>query len=627
MKLVSLAVIFSLGLAVDAACSNPRVRSEWHQLSSSQKSSFVSACAALAKRPVSGQTSDPSTMSWHDFVQTHSRNAFWAHGNAQFYPYHRAMMWQFEEAIISTGLWPSSTGVPYFDWSAMSQNWWTSDIFSDQYFGSATSTHADSCVTNGAFRRGVYNVAADLDNHRGVTSGDLTCLRRNAPPAALTDATTITSSLNANSYLQFTSQDPNHYYDETNYHADGHGVLGGGGTSDMSNPSVSPNDPVFWLHHGFVDKYWWRWQNICPFYKQDYGGVLSRADDPISDGTRTATSKLSLDSWPFTASQMLNTQGNTLCYTYSKSAGDLAAPSATCPSFTPEPEVAKSATTPTTSLNAAQNDASDLWIQKLLIGMVAPLPLKGFGSNPVVGTGTVKPTVPTGTVDSVNAGSEDVIIMGRDNSTSSDLVDNSTAASNTTTIVLAGSSNSSAVLNVTSLINSTLNSNLTDSVSASVNLTTNVSFENVTALPAPNTYNDTMNEDGTVTVSFTNANYTIEIPANHTIKYVFNSHVGTIGPDGKPHRFFVSMDIVPYEPNPEAPTDVEIGQDPCYLAYPPEPQEAWVTHMGMNYPRVISIHNSVKSKIDAYNAANCNGVISPSSMLNQNYTRRDGSLF
>ncbi|KAI8833805.1 SNF2 family N-terminal domain-containing protein [Chytriomyces cf. hyalinus JEL632] len=57
-----------------------------------------------------------------------------------------------------------------------------------------------------------------------------------------------------------------------------------------------------------------------------------------------------------------------------------------------------------------------------------------------------------------------------------------------------------------------------DAFKTGVNLNATISFENVTALPVPNTYNDTMNEDGSVRVSFTNANYNIEIPANHTIK-------------------------------------------------------------------------------------------------------------
>ncbi|KAJ3215384.1 hypothetical protein HDU81_001427, partial [Chytriomyces hyalinus] len=255
---------------VSAACSNPRIRMEWHDMSPDQKAAYVRATVALANRPVSGQYDDPTRMAWHDFVQTHSRNAYWAHGNAQFYPYHRAMMWQFENALISTGEWPSNMGVPYFDWSAMSQNWWTSDIFSDQYFGSATSKDKDGCVLTGAFAKGKYKVAEDPEGSRGITSGDLTCLRRNARSGAvLPDATEITRGLAPNTYTDFTGYN----LDNGNYHAAGHVTIGGDG-GDLSNPSISPNDPLFFLHHGFVDKYWWRWQQQCQAFKYDYEGRL-----------------------------------------------------------------------------------------------------------------------------------------------------------------------------------------------------------------------------------------------------------------------------------------------------------------------------------------------------------------
>jgi len=42
------------------------------------------------------------------------------------------------------------------------------------------------------------------------------------------------------------------------------GIHGGvhiwvGGT--MSDASVSPADPVFWLHHSNLDRLWWKWYN------------------------------------------------------------------------------------------------------------------------------------------------------------------------------------------------------------------------------------------------------------------------------------------------------------------------------------------------------------------------------
>lgn len=39
-------------------------------------------------------------------------------------------------------------------------------------------------------------------------------------------------------------------------HNTGHNIVGG----YMSNPVFSPNDPLFWLHHSFIDRVWSRWQ-------------------------------------------------------------------------------------------------------------------------------------------------------------------------------------------------------------------------------------------------------------------------------------------------------------------------------------------------------------------------------
>ncbi|KAJ3026987.1 UNVERIFIED_CONTAM: hypothetical protein HDU68_004688 [Siphonaria sp. JEL0065] len=482
MKFITLLATAALAVA---QCTNPIVRSEWAQLTSSQKDQFVQACVALAKRPLSNQYSDPTTMSWADFTITHSHNSYWAHGNAQFYPYHRAMLWQFEVALHSTGLWPANMGTPYFDWSAMSQNWWTSDIFSPQYFGSINNA-ADSvnhCVVDGAFKKGVFQVAPDADNHRSVTGSDTTCLRRTAQQAALTDATTITQSLSATSFVTFTADSANHYYDETNYHAAGHGVLGGGG-SDMGNPSVSPNDPLFWLHHGFVDKYYWRWQQLCPAFKQDYGGILARADDPVSSGTNAATSNLYVDSWPFTVDQLLDTEGGPLCYTYSKSGGDLPPPAVTCPNFTPKNSTN---TPPPTKVNI-----DDVWMNKLFNSLISQRSLS-FSNT---GTGSA-----AAGVQAVDAG---VVFGRRDNETSVEQDANETSVKEDAEQVVEEPKEAYLISN---------------------------------------------NTDGSQTVSYVLAEHTIEVAAGYEILIVGRGSVTTRGPNGKYKRFYPEILPYVYVPN------------------------------------------------------------------------------
>ncbi|KAJ3026988.1 UNVERIFIED_CONTAM: hypothetical protein HDU68_004689 [Siphonaria sp. JEL0065] len=464
------------------------------------------------------------------------------------------MVWQYELALVSTGIWPSNLGVPYFDWSAMSQNWWTSDIFTDQHFGAIASNDPDHCVITGAFSKSKYRVAADHDNHRVVT-GDQTCLRRNGQQAPLTDATTITQSLAATSFVQFTSQAPGVYYDTTNYHADGHGVLGGPG-GDMANPSVSPNDPLFWLHHGLVDKYWWRWQQQCQQFKQDYGGNLMRADDPMSGGTAVASSNQYVESWPFVVSQLLDTQGDTLCYTYSASGGDLPPASIQCPAFVPINNTTPPPVTPTA------NTLDDTWVKLMFVALVKPKMLTSWNQ-------------PAG--ESGASTSPSQVVFGRDD----------------------------------------LNATITDATAtnATAEEESNTSVE---PEETPNTFAFTVNADNSTTVSYSTANHTILVPTGLTIIKVFHGYVDTVNPDGKHKRIFPVVPAIEYIPHPTAPTDVVIGKNPCYLAHPELLPREYIEKMGMCWQNYYNTHNLEKMRVDAFNANNCTTLFSPSSLMNHN---------
>ncbi|KAI8615680.1 hypothetical protein BC830DRAFT_1185877 [Chytriomyces sp. MP71] len=608
--LAAVAASFDVSLA---ACTNPRERSEWSTLSSDQKQAYVQAVADLAARPASGQYADPSRMGWHDFVITHSRNAYWAHGNAQFYPYHRAMMWQYEEAIISTGKWPSSMGVPFFDWTAMSQNWWTSDIFTPSNFGAITSSDTDRCVLDGVFAKGKYNVAPDADGHR-IVAGNPTCLRRNANKSPLPDAVMVSDGLRPTTYTEFTGFN----LDESNFHASGHGTFGGDG-SDMANPSVSPNDPIFWLHHGLVDKYWWRWQQRCEAFKYDYDGRLARGDDPVSvTGTDKGTKDLFVDSWPFRVEQLLDTQGETLCYTYAKSGGDVNVPSVKCPPFVkPTAAIARPSAIPTgdftvtgTTTSAAValatstqsvNPIDDVWMVKALVGLVAKRKIAFKTAPEPTRTGASVVAAAAADVGSGSMAQEEVFVFGRDVVNATRTLDAWEMA--TGTMQQTGTTIAAA----------------TGTVIATATDTLFAIFATVTpilALPR-STFNTTTSVDNTtITVSFSHSNKTIEVPANYTIVAVYPSSLTSKSADGRLKRFFPETPKIEYEPTPGAPATVEVGTHPCYLAYPEPVTREWAETMNMNYDMMMAKHNILKMKIDAYNAHDCkdsNGT-SPSSL-------------
>ncbi|KAI9337583.1 hypothetical protein BDR26DRAFT_778819, partial [Obelidium mucronatum] len=105
-------------------------------------------------------------------------------------------------------------------------------------------------------------------------------------------------------------------------HASGHFVMGGDmNQCDMGNPSWSPRDPLFFLHHAYVDKYYWKWQMLCPnHYVTSYNGNYQSQFDftnPASGNGQPVSPTIPLDSWgPLTAGDVFDTRSDFLCYSY-----------------------------------------------------------------------------------------------------------------------------------------------------------------------------------------------------------------------------------------------------------------------------------------------------------------------
>ena len=97
-------------------------------------------------------------------------------------------------------------------------------------------------------------------------------------------------------------------------HAYGHNGIGSGG-GIMSDVASSPGDPVFFMHHGFVDHQWRIWQNDAN---------PSRLNDVASPTNQNGGGTLTLD---YTLSSrglrpdvkvrdVMDTTASYLCYKY-----------------------------------------------------------------------------------------------------------------------------------------------------------------------------------------------------------------------------------------------------------------------------------------------------------------------
>lgn len=186
-----------------------------------------------------------------------------AHGNIGFLPWHREYLRRFELALQSVV--PGVT-IPYWPWPLNPPE--PSALFSSArihriFFSSSSRRNVGGLFApNGpssapawwptGFRwriPGPLQVGGNPILNRGSANDDW-------PPTASSITTLENANVTpggANPYWVFWSN----LEAGTRMHNTGHNIVGG----YMSNPVFSPNDPIFWLHHSYIDRIWARWQN------------------------------------------------------------------------------------------------------------------------------------------------------------------------------------------------------------------------------------------------------------------------------------------------------------------------------------------------------------------------------
>ena len=241
-------------------CPNPRIRREWRELSSGDQQKFLNAVKALKTRPSSLGRANR----YEDFVFMHWGDQSLAHKTPMFFPWHRRFIQDFENALRQID---SSITLPYWDTGLDSQRPESSPIFNDDAFGGSGDPSNGYCITKGTFAG--WN----------ATFREPHCVKRRfqlrpwAPPEDIgryilndRDCNFILSQLN---YLDNAFR----AHIEDNVHSYIHIQVGGdispresGDFKDMR----SPNDPLFFVHHANVDRYYYLWQMEHP--NSPYGG-------------------------------------------------------------------------------------------------------------------------------------------------------------------------------------------------------------------------------------------------------------------------------------------------------------------------------------------------------------------
>ncbi len=87
----------------------------------------------------------------------------------------------------------------------------------------------------------------------------------------------------------------------------------------MSDVDSSPGDPVFFLHHGFIDRNWMQWQNADSSVRTYQIQGYTTQTEPSSGWVDTTLSYMlsAMNVIPSVElQQVMDTQGGYLCYTY-----------------------------------------------------------------------------------------------------------------------------------------------------------------------------------------------------------------------------------------------------------------------------------------------------------------------
>ncbi|KAH6581138.1 hypothetical protein BASA50_001587 [Batrachochytrium salamandrivorans] len=278
-------------------CKKPRIRKEFRELTPAQRASYIAAIKCLMSSPSTLPASFKSGSIYHDLLVIHYMSNDLIHGTVLFLPWHRVFMLTFEDLLRDVCKYKAP--LPYWDWTIDSQAPERSPIFAPSFMG-GNGAPGTECLQNGPF--------VGLSGHFKKT-----CIKRKFnlrdkifpfPTKAIVQ--TILRKKDFPTFQRNLQNTP---------HAIVHISIGG----DMGKLAYSTGDPVFFLHHAFVDAVYWRWQQQNPTVAYSYSG------NRVKDGpTNVATLDDHVSMWgmgqTYTVRETLNTQGGgRFCYRYSNS--------------------------------------------------------------------------------------------------------------------------------------------------------------------------------------------------------------------------------------------------------------------------------------------------------------------
>ncbi|KXJ85958.1 hypothetical protein Micbo1qcDRAFT_127042 [Microdochium bolleyi] len=278
-------------------CSNPSVRREWRNMPRVQRKAFLDAVVCLWNAPPRGISRGAATNRYEELVWVHQQMVRQVHQSGIFLFWHRYYVNVFESMLRQECRYPAAYSMPWWDETRDAGNFAASGLFTAEYFGALPqiSNGQGRCVSNGPFARRTINIGG----RRCLSRGENRSLTRQVTAA-------FVNSCNSRSTFAQMRE-----CTEYGPHAYGHNGLG----PVMADVSSSPSDPVFFMHHGLVDRNFKRWQDQAESRWTEIYACESQTTPCPALGLDTVLSSMGLRP-SVTVRDVIDTQGPKSCYTY-----------------------------------------------------------------------------------------------------------------------------------------------------------------------------------------------------------------------------------------------------------------------------------------------------------------------
>lgn len=306
------------------SCTKITTRREWRQLSRASQASYIKAVKCLTTKPATLRTRF-RLRRYDDFQYVHSTLYMQVHFVARFLPWHRHMVYLYEQALTQCGY---SEGIPHWDWTLDSADASRSPVFSTDSqigFGGNGTGRVDPRLPDdgGALQTGAFSnfqlihpiphlLHRKFDQFLELSSNGVPYLGEFYSEENINRIQQNSDFLDYSNNLE--GKNPMLFPDaDIAPHSAIHMIIGG----EMPSSIYAANEPLFFLHHAHVDKLWWDWQRLdWPNRRRAYHGNNVRGDQSEDASIDDTMPFLGLGGRDPTVRQVMDTTAYPYCYTY-----------------------------------------------------------------------------------------------------------------------------------------------------------------------------------------------------------------------------------------------------------------------------------------------------------------------